>query len=172
MPSDYHKTDVWDAWQQVENGVGAAFKSFYLFFQPCNLVVFKLFYKDLWDQWKVVLSPEHLSAHCALAGWVLGRHFSKCYLIWQQDRIDLDYTNFFHPPVAVWKWCISECCSRAYFKTLTACIGFKQDSRERQFRICLVLWLEFMNWGNGWRNLSDHFLCVCFRVDSALFCLK
>lgn len=46
----------------------------------------------------MVLSPEHLSAHCALAGWVLGRHFSKCYLIWQHDRIDLDYTIFFSPP--------------------------------------------------------------------------
>lgn len=45
----------------------------------------------------MVFSPEHLSAHCALAGWVLGRHFWKCYLIWQRDRIHLDYTIFFTP---------------------------------------------------------------------------
>lgn len=48
--------------------LGAAFESFYLFFQPCNLGVFKLFYKDLWDRREVVLSPEHLSVYCTLAG--------------------------------------------------------------------------------------------------------
>lgn len=96
MPSEYHKPDDLDAQQWVENCVGAAFKSFYLFFQPCNLAVFKLFYKDLWEQWKVVLSPEHLSAHCALAGWVLGRQVWN--VIWSGCPIELTGITQSPPP--------------------------------------------------------------------------
>lgn len=70
VPSDYHQTGVRDAWQQAENAAGAAFKSFYLFFQPCDLVVLKLFYKDLWDQWKVVFKSRALE--CSLCSGRLG----------------------------------------------------------------------------------------------------
>lgn len=63
------------------------------FFQACNFVVFKVFYKDLWEQGKVVLRPERSGAHCDLAGaW---QRLLPWYLIWHWELLGLQH---FSPP--------------------------------------------------------------------------
>lgn len=71
-----------------DSTVVCGLRSLRLFFASSNLVVLKLFCKDLWGLWMMLLTPEPLSAHCALAGTLFGRLLLKCYLIPMRDKID------------------------------------------------------------------------------------
>lgn len=81
------KAGAFEAYQWLHNG-GASSSMCACFFSACNVVVFLLFYKDCWNQWKVVFQSRALD--CSLysgRSWCLAA--GAWNVIWSACMIEL-----------------------------------------------------------------------------------